>query len=310
MSSVFIGMPVYNGSIFIERAVDSLRNQSYNDWNLLISDNASTDRTPEICKKYVREDSRIEYYRQDTNIGALANFRFLLSSVNCEYFMWAAADDMWGKGFVAACVDLLSKDSVDYAFTGLVNIDSFDRVIRGYSHMEKYFNQDRLVAITDYILDPECLGKANLIYGMYRYENVKKYLYEFLSRPIENLYAFDVALNLGIICRFQMGFDDRVMFKKRYTRITDDPDQLTPHLVREYPIIDGMDCYNFATFRKAVSYAVMNTRYSSLVNCLMDYRGTLIEESNLYRKRIEEQQSSIFRFHQKIIKFKRFFFND
>lgn len=288
MSRVFIGMPVYNGEQFIERAISSIREQSYKDWRLLISDNASTDRTSEICKKISQNDSRIEYYRQDKNFGALENFRFFLGSANCEYFMWAAADDMWDDGFVAACVNILSSNNiVDYAFTGLVNIDSYDNIIRYYPWIKKYFNPSRSVAITDFILDPECYGKANLIYGMYRYHKVKNYLSEFLSNPINDLYAFDIALNLGIICRFHVGYDERILFKKRFARLTDDPKVISPHFIRQYPIIDGMDPSNFSSHRKAIAFAILGTEYSSLVSCLMDYRAALVAESYAFRKKSE-----------------------
>ena len=67
---VFIGLPVYNGARFLAAALDSLLAQSYRDFTLLISDNASTDETPQICAEFVARDPRVRYVRQPTNIGA------------------------------------------------------------------------------------------------------------------------------------------------------------------------------------------------------------------------------------------------
>ena len=108
-----IGMPVYNGAATIERALSSLTNQTYRNFNILISDNGSTDDTEAICKRLAAADSRIEYYRQPENLGAVANFHYLLESAQAEYFMWAAADDLWAPGFVQKCIEFLDANQ-DY----------------------------------------------------------------------------------------------------------------------------------------------------------------------------------------------------
>lgn len=94
---VSIGMPVYNGERFIGKALDSILQQSYPYFQLLISDNCSTDRTAEICREYAARDSRIKYVRQSTNLGATANFRYVLDASVHERFIWAAADDWWNS---------------------------------------------------------------------------------------------------------------------------------------------------------------------------------------------------------------------
>jgi glycosyltransferase involved in cell wall biosynthesis len=91
---VSIGMPVYNGEPFIREALDSLLAQTFTDFELIISDNASTDGTEAICREYAAKDDRIRYVRQPENRGALANFQFVLDEAVGEYFMWAAADDI------------------------------------------------------------------------------------------------------------------------------------------------------------------------------------------------------------------------
>ena len=101
-------MPVYNGERFISKLLDSLIKQTYPNWSLLISDNASEDKTAEICKKYCEMDSRIRYKRQNKNIGAPGNFKYLLDNAESEYFM-AAADDLMHPDFLLSCVNSLDK---------------------------------------------------------------------------------------------------------------------------------------------------------------------------------------------------------
>ncbi|MGK2855732.1 MAG: glycosyltransferase family 2 protein, partial [Thermoanaerobaculia bacterium] len=90
-----IGMPVYNGARYIREALDSLLGQTFRDFEIFISDNASTDATPEICEEYRRRDARIRVVRQSENRGLLSNFRAVLEGARGDMFTWAAADDVW-----------------------------------------------------------------------------------------------------------------------------------------------------------------------------------------------------------------------
>jgi glycosyltransferase involved in cell wall biosynthesis len=90
---VSIGMPVYNGEKFIREALDSLVVQTFTDFELIISDNASTDNTESICHEYAARDARIRYVRQPVNKGPLVNFQYVLENAIGEYFVFNAADD-------------------------------------------------------------------------------------------------------------------------------------------------------------------------------------------------------------------------
>src|SRR5919112_5909956 len=100
---VTIGLPVYNGERFLEQALDGLLAQTFTDFELIISDNASTDRTPEICQAYAARDSRIRYVRQPENIGAGPNHNILVPMARGEYFKWASHDDLYDPDLVAKC---------------------------------------------------------------------------------------------------------------------------------------------------------------------------------------------------------------
>ena len=107
---ICIGMPVYNGEMFIRQALDSLLAQSYENFQLIISDNASTDATREICEEYAIKDIRIKYLRQKKNLGATNNFKYVLEQASGDYFMWAAHDDEWDARFIDTLIKVLEAN--------------------------------------------------------------------------------------------------------------------------------------------------------------------------------------------------------
>ena len=108
--TVSIGLPVYNGERHIREALDSLLAQTYRDFELIVSDNASTDATAEICRVYAARDQRIRYVRNPTNIGANPNFRRVLDLARGRYFKWAACDDVCHPTYLGRCVEMLEAD--------------------------------------------------------------------------------------------------------------------------------------------------------------------------------------------------------
>ena len=109
-SLLTIGMPVFNGEKTISKSIDSLLKQTFDDFKLIISDNASTDSTQKICEEYAKKDNRIQYIKQKKNIGQLSNFNFLLNNSTTKYFMLAADDDIWDPHFVKKNLDVLESD--------------------------------------------------------------------------------------------------------------------------------------------------------------------------------------------------------
>ena len=132
MPRVSIGLPVYNGEKFLERALDSILAQTYADFELIISDNASTDATEQICHAYAAKDDRIRHYRNEKNLGAARNFNYAFELSRGAYFKWAAADDLILPDYLARCVKILDSDpSVVIAFTKTIFIDEKDNPIEG-----------------------------------------------------------------------------------------------------------------------------------------------------------------------------------
>ena len=120
-----IGLPVYNGDNFLEECLESILAQTFRDFKLIISDNASTDQTESICLRFAKSDPRIEYYRNEKNIGAAPNFNRVFKLSNTEFFKWIAHDDVHESEFVEQCIQILEcNPSTVLAYTRAITIDS------------------------------------------------------------------------------------------------------------------------------------------------------------------------------------------
>jgi glycosyltransferase involved in cell wall biosynthesis len=106
---VSIGLPVYNGSAFLAEAIDSILAQTYGDVELVISDNASTDATQDICRDYAARDPRLRYLRQAHNLGAAENYNRVFHESRGRFFRWASHDDLLEPGLIEACVRTLES---------------------------------------------------------------------------------------------------------------------------------------------------------------------------------------------------------
>jgi glycosyltransferase involved in cell wall biosynthesis len=150
---VSIGMPVYNGERFISEALDSLLNQTYEEFELIISDNASTDGTEAICRDYARRDRRIRYVREDVNRGAAWNHNRLVHLATGELFKWAPADDLHEREHVAKCVAALEADSEAVAaYTKSIFIDEAGNRLQSYNpgwdlRSDRAFDRMRIVIL-------------------------------------------------------------------------------------------------------------------------------------------------------------------
>jgi glycosyltransferase involved in cell wall biosynthesis len=108
---VCIGMPVYNGRKYVGAAIESILAQTFTDFELVISDNASTDDTAEICQSYAAKDSRVRFSKIAANVGANLNFERVYRLGHGQYFKWAAHDDLIAPTFIQKCVEALDADA-------------------------------------------------------------------------------------------------------------------------------------------------------------------------------------------------------
>jgi glycosyltransferase involved in cell wall biosynthesis len=104
-----VGLPVYNGENYLAESIEALLGQSYENFELIISDNASTDSTADICRHYEKLESRIRYVRQPRNIGAAPNHNYVIGQARGELFKWASHDDLYARDLLKRCIDALDE---------------------------------------------------------------------------------------------------------------------------------------------------------------------------------------------------------
>jgi glycosyltransferase involved in cell wall biosynthesis len=105
-----IGMPIYNGEKYMAETIDSVLDQGFTDFELIISDNCSTDATAEIAQGYAARDERVRYVRNAVNLGAARNYNQLVAFARGEFFKWQGYDDVLRPGYLERCVAALDAD--------------------------------------------------------------------------------------------------------------------------------------------------------------------------------------------------------
>jgi glycosyltransferase involved in cell wall biosynthesis len=209
---VSIGMPVYNGAKFIREALDSLLAQTFTDFELIISDNASTDGTEAICREYAAKDVRVRYVRQAQNRGAIANFQYVLDEAVGGYFMWAAADDVWGLSWIETLLPISAAGQC-IAFGTVQTIDGNGNSMKHPANGRNFsYTGSRLWRRLKYYFDPGFLGKACPIYGIY-----PKHL---LSSDILNILApakagTDMLFVYALLAQVEIKWNSAVLLYKR-----------------------------------------------------------------------------------------------
>ena len=150
---VSIGLFVHNGERFIEESVQSILSQTFVDFELIISDNASTDRTGEIAEAYAKRDNRIRYYRSEKNMGAGWNVRRVYELATGKYFKQVAVDDLIESDFLRRCVEILESDPdcvVAYART--IELDENGTFIKNYVTPMKADSNDPVARFREMLL--------------------------------------------------------------------------------------------------------------------------------------------------------------
>lgn len=133
MPRVSIGLPVYNGEAYLRIAIEALLAQTYQDFEFIIADNASTDKTEQICREYAALDKRIRYHRNEKNIGAPRNFNLAFELSHGEYLKWATSDDYVAPEMIEKCVDVLDKNpDVVLCFPNAKLIDAEGNFLANY----------------------------------------------------------------------------------------------------------------------------------------------------------------------------------
>lgn len=209
---ISIGLPTYNGEKYLEQAINSLRAQTYRYFELIISDDASTDATETICRKYAKRDKRISYTRQKRNLGFAVNFNYVLKKAKGNYFIWAGQDDYWDKRFTETLFKLIK--AYPKAVLAMCNYQNV--------HGEKKYFAYKLPDITNKETRHESLLKfiysrnLSYFYGLHKTHNLRKARgYHTDSRPIFK--SSDYLTIFKVLLGGQMVYTSEVLFFKRDT---------------------------------------------------------------------------------------------
>jgi len=201
---ITVGMPVYNERKYITETLDSLLSQTYENFEVVISDNNSQDGTYEILQQYAKKDKRIKLFKQPKNIGSLKNFRFVLEQAQTPYFIWLAGHDIWHQKLLEKLLKAFtdSKDeNIILTFPKFQIIGT--EISYGYEGTEKLDDP-----IQRYIFGFNVI--CDIIYGLWKTDILKKLRIRYIFAPDRFL-----LLQASLLGKFKSV--DEVLFFRRDT---------------------------------------------------------------------------------------------
>jgi glycosyltransferase involved in cell wall biosynthesis len=205
---VSIGLPVRNGGQFLEETLKSICAQTFADFEVIISDNASTDQTREICESYVARDPRIYYHRLDENLGAAPNYNRVFALARGKYFKWAAHDDLLKPAFLQSCLDEMERSPetvVVYTRTEIIDecgafvrMDDLTLVVDSRKASRRLKNFYRRIRL------------ANPIFGLIRADALRK------TRLIDSFISSDLVLLAELLMLGEFKEHPDPLFQRRW----------------------------------------------------------------------------------------------
>lgn len=277
-----IGLPVYNGGMFLREALESLRKQSFRDYKVVISDNASVDNTEDIARDVEIQDPRFRYIRHEANMGAAANFMSVASAIDTPYFTWFAADDVAAPTFLETCLAQLARyPRCGMAFTGLRNIDGRGRPIRDYAELPRLAGSTHFRTVARFLSSPEIMGKANLIYSVYRTPVLRAAIARLGLREV---WGADIAFVLAAIIEGGgISIAPEVLFFKRWVRSNEQPDSVTPTVPPTSPLDRSYPLEYFAEYEQSLLDAARGSDFYRLVAFIMEFRHRHLQRYKRYQ---------------------------
>jgi glycosyltransferase involved in cell wall biosynthesis len=169
---VSIGMPVYNREKYVGASIEAHLNQTYSDFELILTDNCSTDRSEEICRAYAAKDPRVKYFRNPRNLGAAGNYRRCFELSTGEYFRWTPSDDLVSPNLLERAVDILDHDpSVFVAYPRTKLIDAEGKIISDFEERLHLMDERPSVRWRGVLKN---IRLGNLHYGLNRADEFRK----------------------------------------------------------------------------------------------------------------------------------------
>jgi glycosyltransferase involved in cell wall biosynthesis len=169
--AVTVGVPVYNSERYLAETLRSILAQTFTDFEIVISDNASTDGTQLICNDFVRADPRVRYVRQQRNMGVTRNYNVLVALARGRFLKWSSSNDIIQPQFLAACVPILeARDDVVLVYTRTRYFDALSGSVLDHADNLDLQGDD---AVERYKQCDERLVANNIINGVIRLRALK-----------------------------------------------------------------------------------------------------------------------------------------
>lgn len=211
---VSIIMPAYNCEEFIEQTINSVQNQSYTNWELIIVDDCSTDNTAEIIKKYASNDKRIRYFKNHQNSGAAISRNNAIEQATGRFFAFLDSDDLWRKDKLKKQIDFMQKNN--YSFT----CTAYDKIDENSVFLNRIINADEKANY--YRLLKKCPGNSTVVYdvsalGKHFIPNIKKrndyVMWLQIIKKAKYIYGLKEVLGSHRVCNGSLSANKKSLIK-------------------------------------------------------------------------------------------------
>ncbi len=210
MEKIDILLATYNGETYLKEQLDSILNQTYSNFRILISDDNSEDSTKNIIEEYAKKDNRIKFFFQERNLGVIANFEFLLKKVEAEFYMFSDQDDIWKENKIELSMKKILEENCDLVYTNLEVVDkdlniTYDSYwkLKGLEEKVKKYNNFESLYLNNFITGCTMLSKS-------------KFISEILPLPKESKYVLhDYWTALIVSQRGKISYIEEPLIKYR-----------------------------------------------------------------------------------------------
>ena len=210
-AAVTIAVPVYNEEKYLEGSLESIRGQTYSNFTCLIADNASTDRSADIYRRFAERDPRFQFFCQESNIGSYRNTRFLLEQIKTPYFMLFAGHDLVEPTFLEKTVQVLNRDSAcSMAFSKVSAIYDDELESSALNGAEYQFSGNRLLR---YLQSAKNLKNCTMAQSLVRSSCLDDFKF-----PDEGFNAWDHNLISHYLWHGNVHFVQEYLYSRRYFR--------------------------------------------------------------------------------------------
>jgi len=209
---ISIGIPTRNKSIYLKKALDNLFGQTYKNYEIIVSDNNSSDKTKEACNAF-KHKNNFKYYQQKKQLSAIENFNFVLNKASGDYFMWAADDDVWDKNFIKKILEEFEKSSDNVAliapkFEVIFSSGEINRRKRkSFSNYPKTY-----ITFEDFVKEDFYGFKTCIFYGIYKTKYLKQ-IGGYVN--LSSLSASDYLTLHKLMSLYKVKLLNKILFYKR-----------------------------------------------------------------------------------------------